>query len=786
VQKPEGKNRDIMIDRIFKKIAAVITQRTNLVAALLIVIFCIALCGMTMITMETGADTYLDKTSEKGILNNRYTDTFQSDSIILIVESGDPLNHDNLRYMDELETNIRQQQNIESAASIVDLLKSSNGGVLPGSRAEIDRIVGQIPPEVRSTAVPSNLLTLVQIQLSGGLSEDTKKSALHTIESLVDHSDPPLGLKVTVTGSPAFSQQMSKELGTSMATLIGAAMILMVLVMGILFAYVSYRFLPVLFVGAGLVTSLGMMGLAGIQLNMAVIGAFPVLIGLGIDYAIQFHARFDEEARKGSLDDAVFFTVTRTGPAVMYAMLATCMGFLAMFISPVPMIRSFGLVSIIGVMSCYCMSLVGLPTIALLLKYKPKASKTDLCYAVGEGACDTVPSYHPSSQEQAGSRVKKWSYAHFLTGVSVTIAKNPIPVLLVALIIAVVGIQLDPLIAIETNENSFVPADMPAKIEMDKVGRVIGATDTAPIFVEGSRVTDLDTIVWMKQFQDYELSHHSQLTKATSIVTYILAYNGGVMPQTQTQLADVLEKIPPGIKRQYISGSMQGVIQFGTIKLEMSGREILKEQMIKDIAFLQPPQGIMAKPTGNFDLFTSLMSDLSSSKEMMTYLGFILIFVFLALVYRHIHAVSPLIPIVLIVGWNAVAMYVLGIAYTPLTATLGSMTIGVAAEYTILVMERYAEEQQRLCDHIAAIQESVNRIGTAITVSGLATFFGFSALVLASFPIISNFGITTLIAVGFSLLGAIFIMPAVLSLMGTFTEWLDKWRTGDGLLCAEG
>jgi hypothetical protein len=40
------------------------------------------------------------------------------------------------------------------------------------------------------------------------------------------------------------------------------------------------------------------MDIAGIQLNMAVIGASPVLIGLGINYAIQFHARFDEESRK--------------------------------------------------------------------------------------------------------------------------------------------------------------------------------------------------------------------------------------------------------------------------------------------------------------------------------------------------------------------------------------------------------------------------------------------------------------------------------------------------------
>jgi hypothetical protein len=157
----------------------------------------------------------------------------------------------------------------------------------------------------------------------------------------------------------------------------------------------------------------------------------------------------------------------------------------------------------------------------------------------------------------------------------------------------------------------------------------------------------------------------------------------------------------------------------------------------------------------------------------MTLLGFIFVFVFLVLVYRHLHAVSPIIPIVFVVGWNAVMMHLIGLTYNPLTATLGSMTIGVAAEYTILVMERYAEEEERLHDHIAAIQESVKKIGTAITISGLATFFGFSALCLATFPIISNFGISTLIAVAFSLIGAIFIMPAVLSLVGSLTEWLE-------------
>jgi hydrophobe/amphiphile efflux-3 (HAE3) family protein len=561
---------------------------------------------------------------------------------------------------------------------------------------------------------------------------------------------------------------MSEGLGANMAILIGGAMILMVIVMGILFAYVRYRFMPVLLVGIGLVTSLGMMGLASVGLNMAVIGAFPVLIGLGIDYAIQFHARFDEEARKGSLENAVFMTVTKTGPAVMYAMLATCMGFLAMFVSEVPMIRSFGMVAIIGIFTSYWVSCIGMPTLGLLLKYRPKGPTSDQCYAVGTEACDSIidpPGKKPDTKEKKRS----FSYGQFLTGVSVKIAKNPLPLLLILGAVAVVGFAVDPLIPVQTNENSFVPGDMPAKINIDKVTRILGATSTADFYVRGYG-TDLETIQWIAQFQDYELAHHPELTGARSIVTIILAYNGGTMPETQADLDRVLGSIPETTRSQYLSGSMSSVIKFSTIDLEMSQMDSLKHQMIGDIAFLEPPVGIRVAPVGQFELFTSMMGSLVDSKEIMTYLGFIFVFIFLVLVYRHLHAITPLIPIIFIVGWNALIMYVLNIPYTPLTATLGSMTIGVAAEYTILVMERYAEEKERLHDSLPAIQESVHKIGTAITVSGLATFFGFSALCLSTFPIISNFGATTLIAVGFSLAGAIFVMPAVLSVMGRFEK----------------
>lgn len=115
-------------------------------------------------------------------------------------------------------------------------------------------------------------------------------------------------------------------------------------------------------------------------------------------------------------------------------------------------------------------------------------------------------------------------------------------------------------------------------------------------------------------------------------------------------------------------------------------------------------------------------------------------------------------------------MYELGIDYSPMTATLGSMTIGIASEYTILIAERYYEEREKGLLKMDAIRESVQKIGTAITISGLTTVFGFSALITSSFGIISNFGILTVISVGFALMGAIIVMPAILSLIGNGVE----------------
>jgi len=91
---------------------------------------------------------------------------------------------------------------------------------------------------------------------------------------------------------------------------------------------------------------------------MVTFAAIPIMIGVGIDYAIQFHNRLDEELNKGKTTmDAAVDTVRHVALPVAIAMCITEAGFVSLLSSPVPSVNDFGKVCIIGLVMCYLSAL---------------------------------------------------------------------------------------------------------------------------------------------------------------------------------------------------------------------------------------------------------------------------------------------------------------------------------------------------------------------------------------------------------------------------------------------
>lgn len=730
------------IEDLFGRVANVVNSYPKAIIVVMLVLAVIAIIFMATIPPQTESDEFMDKHSPSGMVYDLYNNRYGQDSYVLLITASNPTDPGLLREILVLEKQIKRINHVSSAVSIADVVAEYHGGTIPGTEAEVKAIIDKLPPETRKQFVPDKETALAYVLIDQGISTDASQNVEPFVVKTIRQATLPPGVSIELTGNTPFNIQLQEAMLGNFSVLIIASMAFMLIVLGLLFSKIRFWILPIILLIFGLFYTFGIMGILGIPANDGAVAAFPILLGLGIDYAVQFHSRFDDERRRSDAASALTETITKTGPAVLIALGATSLGFVAMFITPIPMIQTFAMVSILGIVCCYLTSLFGFGAFVLLLKYEPKPPGKSIT-------------------ERLMTR-----YDALLSRVAAGIIKIAMPVILVAVVIAAVGLTMDPGIPVDTSSKSMGPADLPAQLVADEVQSVSGSLAPLPLYISGINTKTVEGVVWTDRLCTEMAGNYYQISSISSISSLVRSYNNGVLPVNQAELDRVLATIPAEEKNLYQLDDATSVISIDTISMSINEQRAFSDNVVKDIAWLEPPPGVTIAPTGDFTLYTILTDQIVANKDKMTYLGFALIFIFLLLVYRKGIAVTPIIPLICVIGWNPLAMIALGQNYSIMTAVLGSMTIGVGSEYTILVMERYLEEYQKTGDRIGAIKEAVRKIGTAVSVSGLVTAAGFSALMLSSFPVLSGFGLATVIVVIFSLVGAIVIMPATLAIMG--------------------
>ena len=130
---------------------------------------------------------------------------------------------------------------------------------------------------------------------------------------------------------------------------------------------------------------------------------------------------------------------------------------------------------------------------------------------------------------------------------------------------------------------------------------------------------------------------------------------------------------------------------------DLSSAEQLKlmHNISKD---MKPIDSVKMKPAGAQVMMLYGIDNIGANSELMIGAGLLIIFLSLFLVYRRVkHALYPLIPIVLVLGFSPGALKLLDISYNPLTTALSCLVLGIGTEFTILIMERYGEEEAKDC-----------------------------------------------------------------------------------------
>jgi putative drug exporter of the RND superfamily len=102
---------------------------------------------------------------------------------------------------------------------------------------------------------------------------------------------------------------------------------------------------------------------------------------------------------------------------------------------------------------------------------------------------------------------------------------------------------------------------------------------------------------------------------------------------------------------------------------------------------------------------------------------------------------------------------------------IGLIGLGIAIDYSLLVVTRWREERAHGRDNIAAVEAAMAHAGRAVVFSGLTVAVGLLALIVLPVPMLQSVGYGGVLVPPVSVAVAITLLPVVLATVGPRLDW---------------
>ncbi len=582
-----------------------------------------------------------------------------------------------------------------------------------------------------------------------------------------------------MTGAPVVVQELTSAISHSILILLLAAVVVMALTLLLVFR-ARLRLVPLVVALAATALTFGAMGVAGVPLTMASIAVIPVLIGLAVDYAIQLQSRVQEAGPQGSLEERVAARGEAPAPRPSsIAATATAAGFLVLALSPVPMVRGFGILLVAGIaLALVCAMTLGVAAQSLAERRASSASPEDpggRRAALRGGAAAVGAAWNGAGEIVTGSLI--WGRGIALVrraGHAALRAAGAHPgrVLGVAVAVAACGWVLDTQTRVESDVQKLVPQNLAALRDLRDLQKISGVGGEVDVLVEGRRVTDPAVVSWMTRYQAKVLKRlnfsarrgcgRSDICPAFSLPDL---FTSKASLSSRKRVEGLLDAVPPYLSQSVITPDRRtATLAFGLRLMPLERQfEVLRTMRSE----LDPPPGVTARLAGLPVLAAEANDRLASPwRRIATLLAGLLAvgIVLLAALRSARRALVPLIPIALATGWSALVLFAIRIPLNPMSIVLGALVIAIATEFSVLLSERFSSERAAGFDVDEALRRTYRSTGAAVVASGVTAIAGFAVLVLSDIKMLRDFGFVTVVDLAVALVGVLIVLPAVLVL----------------------
>ncbi len=657
---------------------------------------------------------------------------------------------------------------------------------------------------------PSPDAALVSVRMKAGLAESARTRTIGLIRQAVTMPQWRLahGESYLVTGEPVIVSDLNGSITDSIELLLVAVLLVMAITLGLVFSG-RPRLLPLGVALLAAALTFGGLSVLGASLTVAEVAVLPVLVGLAVDYAIQFQSRVGEALAQGVTDtrEAVREAARVGAPTIAAAMAASAGATLVLLLSPVPMVRGFGALLAIGVgIAFVCALSAGSAGLALLAGTAGRSA--------GRAARDVGALGHVRSRVVGGAMglerllaralLPAWRGARELlvdNGLTRAVSRaalvhairSPGRILGVGLALAALGWGLDTQTKVETDISKLVPQNLSSLRNLNALERTSGVGGEIDLMVGANDVATPSTIEWMSSYESAVLRRfgysstrgcgRAQLCPAFSLPDLFQGgaaagaaaqrSTGGTAPRlTQAEVSGLLGAIPPYFSQDVIAPDRRtATLAFGIRLMGLDQQQRLIEQMRSS---LHPPAGVSAQLVGLPVLAAQSSVEVASPWRRLEALlaGLAAVALVLAIAFRGDprRALLPLVPIALASGWSALILFAVRVPLNPMSVTLGTLVLAISTEFSVLLSERHRQERLAGHDAVQALRRTYRHTGAAVAASGATATAGFGVLALSDIRMLRDFGLVTLIDLSVSLVGVLVALPATLMFAGAAAE----------------
>ena len=168
---------------------------------------------------------------------------------------------------------------------------------------------------------------------------------------------------ISFTGGHVLTSVTVNEIQSTQISSTLTSIVLAILILIIIYRNVGMATLAILPTILATVWIMATMTILGITLNVLTVMVTALTVGLGIDYAIHVVERFREEIEHKSERQAIETTIERTGSALFISGLTTICGFAVLFLSPMPLVRNFGIITAATIVYSVIIAIFVLPSL---------------------------------------------------------------------------------------------------------------------------------------------------------------------------------------------------------------------------------------------------------------------------------------------------------------------------------------------------------------------------------------------------------------------------------------